>query len=108
MGGVVLAAGYARERLGHPGDEAVFQQRLGAGAEGFQCLLYVLFRVGGAGDTAVVGAGIATALAGTFFGIFGSYCMVAPLATNCDFNGHAEIIYMKVIKSWNSALCWRS
>ena len=25
--------------------------------------------------------------------------MVAPLATNCDFNGHAEIIYMKVIKS---------
>lgn len=48
---------------------------------------------------AVVGQGIATALAGTFFGIFGSYCIVGPIATNCEFNGHAEMMYMKVIKS---------
>ncbi len=47
----------------------------------------------------VVGQGIATALAGTFFGIFGSYCFVGPLATNAEFNGHAEITYMKCIKS---------
>lgn len=57
----------------------------------------MMFKIGG--DTAVVGQGIATALAGTFFGIFGSYCMVGPLATNCEFNGHAELTYMKVIKS---------
>ncbi len=47
----------------------------------------------------VVGAGIATALAGTFFGIFGSYCFVGPIATNAEFNGHAEATYMKCIKS---------
>ena len=47
----------------------------------------------------VVGQGIATALAGTFFGIFGSYCFVGPIATNSEFNGHAEITYMKCIKS---------
>ena len=48
---------------------------------------------------AVVGKGIATALAGTFFGIFGSYCIVGPIATNCEFNGHAEMMYMKCIKA---------
>ena len=25
--------------------------------------------------------------------------MVGPLATNCEFNSHAELTYMKVIKS---------
>ena len=60
-------------------------------------IVVMMFKIGG--DTAVVGQGIATALAGTFFGIFGSYCMVGPLATNCEFNGHAELTYIKVIKS---------
>lgn len=60
-------------------------------------IVVMMFKIGG--DTAVVGQGIATALAGTFFGIFGSYCMVAPIATNADFNGHAEMTYMKVIKA---------
>ena len=60
-------------------------------------IVVMMYKIGG--DTTVVGEGIATALAGTFFGIFGSYCIVGPLATNCEFNGHVEIAYMKCIKS---------
>ena len=60
-------------------------------------IVVMMFKIGG--DTTVVGQGIATALAGTFFGIFGSYCVVGPLATNCEFNGHVEMAYMKAIKS---------
>ena len=60
-------------------------------------IVVMMYKIGG--DTTVVGEGIATALAGTFFGIFGSYCIVGPLATNCEFNGHVEISYMKCIKS---------
>jgi chemotaxis protein MotA len=60
-------------------------------------IVVMMFKIGG--DTTVVGQGIATALAGTFFGIFGSYCVVGPIATNCEFNGHVEMAYMKAIKS---------
>ena len=60
-------------------------------------IVVMMFKIGG--DTTVVGQGIATALAGTFFGIFGSYCIVGPIATNCEFNGHVEMAYMKAIKS---------
>ena len=60
-------------------------------------IVVMMFKIGG--DTTVVGQGIATALAGTFFGIFGSYCIVGPIATNCEFNGHVEMSYMKCIKS---------
>ena len=60
-------------------------------------IVVMMYKIGG--DTTVVGEGIATALAGTFFGIFGSYCIVGPIATNCEFNGHVEIAYMKCIKS---------
>ena len=60
-------------------------------------IVVMMFKIGG--DTTVVGQGIATALAGTFFGIFGSYCIVGPIATNCEFNGHVEMAYMKCIKS---------
>ena len=48
--------------------------------------------------TTVVGASISSALCGTFYGIFASYGVVAPLATNIDFIGRAEAMYMNVIK----------
>lgn len=60
-------------------------------------IVVMMYKLGG--DTAEVGVGIATALGGTFFGIFGSYCIIAPLATNADFNGHSEMTYMKCIKA---------
>ena len=56
-----------------------------------------MYKLGQGGEA--VGQGIATALAGTFFGIFGSYCVVGPIATCAEFNGHAEMAYMKAIKS---------
>jgi chemotaxis protein MotA len=48
--------------------------------------------------TTVVGASISSALCGTFYGIFASYGVVAPLATNIDFIGRAESMYMNAIK----------
>ncbi|MBL67948.1 MAG: flagellar motor stator protein MotA [Verrucomicrobiales bacterium] len=59
-------------------------------------IVVMMYRLGG--DTTLVGQGIATALAGTFFGIFGSYCVIAPVKINCEFIGHAEMVYMKCIK----------
>ena len=59
-------------------------------------IVVMMFRLGG--DTTLVGQGIATALAGTFFGIFGSYCVIAPIKVNAEFNGHAELLYMKCIR----------
>ena len=60
-------------------------------------IVVMMYKLGQGGEA--VGQGIATALAGTFFGIFGSYCVVGPLATCAEFNGHAEMNYMKAIKS---------
>ena len=60
-------------------------------------IVVMMYKLGG--DTAAVGVGIATALGGTFFGIFGSYCIIAPVATNADFNGHSEMTYLKCIKA---------
>ncbi len=59
-------------------------------------IVVMMFRLGG--DTTLVGQGIATALAGTFFGIFGSYCVIAPIKVNAEFVGHAEMLYMKCIR----------
>jgi chemotaxis protein MotA len=60
-------------------------------------IVVMMYKLGQGGEA--VGQGIATALAGTFFGIFGSYCVVGPIATCAEFNGHAEMNYMKAIKS---------
>jgi chemotaxis protein MotA len=60
-------------------------------------IVVMMYKLGQGGEA--VGQGIATALAGTFFGIFGSYCVVGPIATCAEFNGHAEMDYMKAIKS---------
>ena len=60
-------------------------------------IVVMMYKLGQGGEA--VGQGIATALAGTFFGIFGSYCVVGPIATCAEFNGHAEMAYMKAIKS---------
>ncbi len=60
-------------------------------------IVVMMYKLGQGGEA--VGQGIATALAGTFFGIFGSYCVVGPLATCAEFNGHSEMNYMKAIKS---------
>ena len=60
-------------------------------------IVVMMYKLGLGGEA--VGQGIATALAGTFFGIFGSYCVVGPIATCAEFNGHAEMNYMKAIKS---------
>ncbi len=59
-------------------------------------IVVMMYRLGG--DTALVGQGIATALAGTFFGIFGSYCVIAPIKVNAEFIGHAQMVYMNCIK----------
>ncbi|MFZ9854091.1 MAG: motility-associated protein [Limisphaerales bacterium] len=48
--------------------------------------------------TTVVGASIGSALCGTFYGIFLSYGVIAPLATNIDFIGRAEAVYFNCIK----------
>jgi len=60
-------------------------------------IVVMMYKLGQGGEA--VGQGIATALAGTFFGIFGSYCVVGPIATCAEFNGHSEMNYMKAIKS---------
>ena len=60
-------------------------------------IVVMMYKLGQGGEA--VGQGIATALAGTFFGIFGSYCVVGPIATCAEFNGHAEMAYMKAIKA---------
>ena len=60
-------------------------------------IVVMMYKLGQGGEA--VGQGIATALAGTFFGIFGSYCVVGPIATCAEFNGHSEMDYMKAIKS---------
>ncbi|HIG82218.1 MAG TPA: flagellar motor stator protein MotA [Verrucomicrobiales bacterium] len=60
-------------------------------------IVVMMYKLGQGGEA--VGQGIATALAGTFFGIFGSYCVVGPIATCAEFNGHAEMNYIKAIKS---------
>ncbi len=60
-------------------------------------IVVMMYKLGQGGEA--VGQGIATALAGTFFGIFGSYCVVGPIATCAEFNGHSEMAYMKAIKS---------
>lgn len=59
-------------------------------------IVVMMYRLGG--DTTLVGQGIATALAGTFFGIFGSYCVIAPVKQNAESRGHAEMVYFKCIK----------
>lgn len=51
------------------------------------------------GDTAKVGASIAAALTGTFMGIFAAYGAIGPIAMNAEFNGHAEMAYIKCIKA---------
>ena len=60
-------------------------------------IVVMMYKLGQGGEA--VGQGIATALAGTFFGIFGSYCVVGPIATCAEFNGHSEMNYIKAIKS---------
>ena len=59
-------------------------------------IVVMMYRLGG--DTTLVGQGIATALAGTFFGIFGSYCVIAPVKQCCESRGHAEMVYFNCIK----------
>ncbi len=59
-------------------------------------IVVMMYKLGG--DPKEVGGGIATALAGTFFGIFGSYCIVGPIATNCDFVAVAQMAYLKCIR----------
>ena len=46
----------------------------------------------------VVGESVASALCGTFYGIFLSYAVIGPLGTNMEFVGKAELQYMLVIR----------
>ena len=50
------------------------------------------------GATAV-GEGMASALCGTFYGIFLAYGVISPLATNLEFNSRSGMQYMQVIRA---------
>jgi chemotaxis protein MotA len=52
-----------------------------------------------AGPIEEIGHHVAAALVGTFLGILISYGFLNPLAVNMEFNGEAEIGYMKCIAS---------
>lgn len=59
-------------------------------------IVLVMGKIGG--PVTEVGGGIASALTGTFLGIFAAYAVLGPMATNIEFNGHAEMAYLKCIK----------
>ncbi len=47
----------------------------------------------------VIGHHIAVALLGTFFGIFGSYCIFSPMSTNLEHKAREEGVYLQIIKA---------
>lgn len=49
-------------------------------------------------DTRVIGQGIATALCGTFYGVFVSYALVGPMALKFEFMKGAHIGFLACIK----------
>jgi chemotaxis protein MotA len=51
------------------------------------------------GDVAVVGAKVAAAMVGTFLGIFLAYGVVAPLAQATATRVHAEMAYLRCIRT---------
>jgi chemotaxis protein MotA len=53
----------------------------------------------GSGDVAAIGHNIASALVGTFLGVFLCYGIVGPIATNMEFYNHGVLTYLNCIKA---------
>lgn len=49
-------------------------------------------------DTRVIGLGVASALCGTFYGVFLSYAVLSPVAMSLDFINQAHVGYFNCIK----------